>query len=277
MKHSATWPRSGRQLTRALRGDRPPLVIGHRGLPLLAPENTLRSFKLALDHGADGFEVDVVALADGTLVAGHSLDLVELCHGADRGDAGARTLDELRRLDAELATLEQVLELAEARPTTGPLLIDLKSRGLERPLIEAVRRHGLQERALLCSLERAQLVCLRELAPEIARSLSYPADRRRLSERKAIAPLVPLALHGLRLRLRRRIRGWLEQTGAAAVTLHHGVIGADLVRNCHEWGIAVFAWTVDDGRIRQRLVEAGADGIITNDPRPYPRKQDEIE
>ena len=260
-----------------LRGARPPLVIGHRGLPLLAPENTLRSFALALEHGADGFEVDVVALADGTLLAGHSLDLAELCHGADRGDAGTRTLDELRRLDAELATLEQVLELAEARLASGPLLIDLKSRGQERALIEALRRHGLQEQTLLCSLERAQLVCLREVAPEIARSLSYPADRRRLSERRMIAPLVPLAVHGLRLILRRRIRAWLEQTGAAAVTLHHGVIDTELVRNCHEWGIAVFAWTVDDAGVRQMAIEAGADGIITNDPRPYSRTHDEIE
>jgi glycerophosphoryl diester phosphodiesterase len=256
---------------------RPPLVIGHRGLPTLAPENTLRSFELALEHGADGFEVDAVALADGTLVAGHSLDLTELCHGAAHGSAGARRLDELRRLDPELATLEQVLELAAARLDSGPLLIDLKSEGQECALVEALRRHGLQEQTLLCSLERAQLARLRELAPEIARSLSYPADRRRLSERGAIAPFVPLALRALRLRLRRRIQRWLEQTGAAAATLHHDVIDAELVRRCHEWGIAVFAWTVDDARIRQRLLTVGADGIITNDPRPSARNTNEIE
>jgi glycerophosphoryl diester phosphodiesterase len=226
---------------------------------------------LALEHGADGFEVDVVALADGTLVAGHSLDLAELCHGAARGDAGTRGLDELRRLDPELATLEQVLEIAAARLGSGPFLIDLKSRGRERALVETLRRHGLQERALLCSLERSELACLRKLAPEIARSFSYPADRRGLSERRTIAPFVPLALRGFRLLLRRRIRSWLEQTGAAAVTLHHEVVDADLVRSCHEWGIAVFAWTVDDTHVQKRLVKAGADGIITNDPRPYAR------
>ena len=237
---------------------------------MLAPENTLRSFELALEHGADGFEVDAVALADGTLVAGHSLDLAELCHGAAHGGADARGLDELRRLDAGLATLEQVLGLAAARLSSGPLLIDLKSTGQERALIEALRRHGLQERVLLCSLERAQLVRLRELAPEIARSLSYPADRRRLSERRVLAPLVPLALRGLRLLLRHRIGTWLDETDAAAVTLHHDVIGADLVRSCHERGVAVIAWTVDDADVGRRLIEAGIDAIITNDPRLFP-------
>ena len=255
-----------------LRADRPPLAIGHRGLPLLAAENTLRSFELALEHGADGFEVDLVALADGTLVAGHSLELAELCHGAARGDAGALRLDKLRRLDPELATIEQVLEFAAARLRSGLLLIDLKSAGRERALIEALRRHGLQERTLLCSLERSQLAGLRELAPEIARSISYPADRRRLSERRTIAPFVPLALRGFRLLARLRIYSWLERTGAVAVTLHHGIIDADLVRRCHEWGVAVFAWTVDDAHTRQRLVEAGVDGIITNDPRSGVRK-----
>ncbi|MGA9761498.1 MAG: glycerophosphodiester phosphodiesterase [Gaiellaceae bacterium] len=251
-------------------------MIGHRGLPTLAPENTLRSFELALEHGADGFEVDAVALSDGTLLAGHSLDLAELCHGAAHGSTGARRLDELRRLDPELATLEQVLELAAARLGSGLLLIDLKSEGRESALVEALRRHGLQERTFLCSLERPQLARLRELAPEIARSLSYPADRRRLSERRPIAPFVPLALVALRLRLRRRIRRWLEQTGATAVTLHHDVIDAELVRSCHEWGIAVLAWTVDEASVRQRLMEVGVDAIITNDPRPSARKNDEI-
>jgi glycerophosphoryl diester phosphodiesterase len=256
-----------------LRGDQPPLVIGHRGLPALAPENTLRSFELALEYGANGFEVDIVALADGTLVAGHSLDLAELCHGAARGDAGMRTLGELQSFDSELATLEQVLELAEARLASGPLLIDLKSRGRERPLIDAVRRHELQDRTLLCSLERAQLVSLHELAPEIARSVSYPADRRRLSERRVLAPLVPLALQGLRLRLQQRLGVWLERTRATAVTLHYGVIDTNLVRGCHERGVAVIAWTVDDADTGSRLIEAGIDAIITNDPRPFIAKK----
>ncbi len=242
-------------------------------MPALAPENSLRSFELALEYGVDGVEVDVVALADGTLVAGHSLDLAELCHGAARGDAGVRTLSELQHLDSELATLEQVLELAAARLASGLLLLDLKSSGHERALVEAVRKHELQDRTLLCSLERSQLICLHSLAPEIARSVSYPADRRRLSERRALAPLVPLALRSLRLLLRHRIGSWLEQTRAAAATLHHGVIDADLVRNCHKRGVAVIAWTVDDADLGHREIEAGIDAIITNDPRPYIAKK----
>ena len=252
-----------------LRDDRRPLLIGHRGLPALAPENTLRSLGLALDHGADTFEVDVVALADGALVAGHSLNLAELCHGAAHGPAAQRTLTDLRRLDLELATFEEVLELASAQLEGLPFLIDIKAAGSERALVDAVRRHGLENQALLCSLERSVLVRLRGLAPEIVRSLSYPADRRRVSERRALAPVVPVALRGLRALLPFRLGSWLDETGAAAVTFHHGVINRALVQACHARGVAVLAWTVDDVEIRQRLFRAEIDAIITNDPRPY--------
>jgi len=253
-----------------LREGRRPLVIGHRGLPALAPENTLRSLGLALDHGADGFEVDVLALADGTLVAGHSLELAELCHGAASGPALQSTLSYLRRLDPELATFEEVLELASARLEGRPFLIDIKSAGSEQALADAVYRHGLEGQALFCSLVRSVLVRLRELAPEIARSLSYPADRRRISERRALAPVVPIALKVLRTLLPHRLGSWLDQTGASAVTLHHSVVSRPLVRACHVRRVAVLAWTVDDAMIQQRLFRAEIDAIITNDPRLLP-------
>ena len=252
-----------------LREGRRPLLIGHRGLPALAPENTLRSLGLALNHGADSFEVDVVALADGALVAGHSLDLAELCHGATHGPAARRGLTDLRRLDPELATFDEVLELASARLDGLPFLIDIKSAGSELALVDAVRRHGLDSQALLCSLERSVLVRLRELAPEISRSFSYPADRSRVSERPAFAPIVPVALRGLRALLPHRLGSWLDETGVAAVTLHHSVISRALVQACHGRRVAVLAWTVDNMKIGKRMFRAEIDAIITNDSRSF--------
>ena len=252
-----------------LREDRRPLLIGHRGLPALAPENTLRSLGLALDHGADSFEVDVIALADGALVAGHSLDLAQLCHGAIHGPAERRELTDLRRLDPELATFEEVLQLASARLGGLPFLVDIKSAGSEQALVDAVRGQGLGSQALFCSLERSVLVRLSELAPEIARSLSYPADKRRVSESRAFAPVVSVALRGLRALLPHRLGSWLDETGAAAVTLHHSVISRALVQACHARRVAVLAWTVDDLEIQQRLFRVEIDAIITNDPRPF--------
>ena len=65
---------------RLLRGDGPPIRVGHRGAALLAPENTLRSFEAALAAGAEEIEFDVLDLQDGSLVLAHSDDLLEVSH-----------------------------------------------------------------------------------------------------------------------------------------------------------------------------------------------------
>ncbi|MGH8733630.1 MAG: glycerophosphodiester phosphodiesterase family protein [Burkholderiales bacterium] len=56
---------------RLLRGDGPPIRVGHRGAAALAPENTLAAFRLALAQGADGIELDVWRCATGEVVVVH--------------------------------------------------------------------------------------------------------------------------------------------------------------------------------------------------------------
>ena len=70
---------------RLLRDDGPLIRVGHRGAAALAPENTLRSFEVALAAGVDAIEFDVLDLTDGPLVLAHSNDLAEVSHGAAVG------------------------------------------------------------------------------------------------------------------------------------------------------------------------------------------------
>jgi glycerophosphoryl diester phosphodiesterase len=53
----------------------PPWIVGHRGAGGEAPENTLESFRLAVEQGVDMVELDLQLTADGTLVAYHDRDL----------------------------------------------------------------------------------------------------------------------------------------------------------------------------------------------------------
>src|SRR5918995_1015630 len=120
--------------------------IGHKGAAALAPENTLRSIERALEVGVDMVEVDVVSLADGTLVLAHSDDLVEVSHGAARGRITGESLAELREVAPDLPTLDEALALIAAHDAAVQL--DVKRPGYERDLVEAVRSHGLVEQAL---------------------------------------------------------------------------------------------------------------------------------
>ncbi len=75
-----------------------PLIVAHRGDSANAPENTLAAFRLALENGADGIELDVMLSADQQLVVIHddTLDRTSTGHGK----VGDSPLAALRELDA---------------------------------------------------------------------------------------------------------------------------------------------------------------------------------
>jgi glycerophosphoryl diester phosphodiesterase len=227
-----------------LRGEGPVLRIGHRGAKALAPENTLESFRAAVEAGVDLVEFDALALGDGRLVVAHS--------PADVGP-GAPTLDEAFVFFGGAADVG--------------LHVDLKSPGSERELVDAIRRHGLLERTLVTCPLAGPLVALRALEPALRLGLGYPYDRFELSRRRALAPVTLAAVGAMRVALPYRIVGLLERAGASVASLHHLLVTRAAVLRCHRAGAAVLAWTVNDSRAIRALVRAGVDGIVTDDPR----------
>jgi len=207
------------------------LRVGHRGAAALAQENTLASFRLAVELGVDMVELDVLP----GLVLGHDL----------AGD----TLEDALRLFAE--------ELTRTR-----LLVDLKRPGYEDEVVGALHRHGLSERALVSSVDAASLLRIES----IPTSLSYPDDTRGLSTRPWLAPAVRCGIAVLRAALPRRIAGMCAAARVSAVTLHHGVVSPALLRRCP---VPVYVWTVDDPVLARRLEALGVAAIITNDPRIF--------
>ena len=95
------------------------IILGHRGASGHAPENTLEAFKLAMDMGAEGFELDVHLSKDGELVVIHDETVDRTTNG--KGLVWEKTLAELKELDAcnkmeayrgaKIPTLREVYEL----------------------------------------------------------------------------------------------------------------------------------------------------------------------
>src|SRR2546421_11915931 len=73
---------------KTLRREPHPIVIGHRGAAGYRLENTLPSFELAIDQGAEYIELDLVCTKDGVLVARHENVLAAVC-----GDEHSGTTD----------------------------------------------------------------------------------------------------------------------------------------------------------------------------------------
>jgi glycerophosphoryl diester phosphodiesterase len=245
------------------------LRVGHKGAAALAPENTLASLVRALELGVDLVEFDVLELGDGTLVLAHSDDLFEVSHGAARGEVRSRTLGELREAAPALPTLDEALAfLGERAPETG-IHLDMKWYGYEPAVLDALRRHRAVERTVVSTFHGRSLAILAELEPALTRALTYPYDRRGVAARRLLAPVVAGTLYGLARALPYRIGRLLDAAGASAAMLHHFVVTRAAVERCHARGAAVFAWTVDDRRVLRRVVKAGVDGVITNDPRIF--------
>jgi glycerophosphoryl diester phosphodiesterase len=245
-----------------------PLYVGHKGAAALEPENTLRSLARAVELGCDLVEFDVLDLTDGTLVLAHSDDLLEVSHGAAPGRVRTMSLGALREVAPELPTLDEALELLGGLDRVG-IQVDLKRSGFEDAVAHALRRNGLVERSIVSTFLVPSLLRLRQAEPSLARALTYPADRHGLSRRSWLAPAVRTATASLRRALPRRIQGMLRGVGASAAMLHFSVVSRSAVERAHAVGAAVFVWTVDDGLLLERMVAAGVDGVITNDPRIF--------
>lgn len=75
-----------------------PIIIGHRGGGLEAPENTLAAFKLAKENGATGVEFDLDFTKDGVPVIIHDSTVDRTTDGT--GKVCDFTYDEIRQLNA---------------------------------------------------------------------------------------------------------------------------------------------------------------------------------
>ena len=125
------------------------------------------------------------------------------------------------------------------------------------------------DRSWVSGVDAESLRQIAALAPELPRAYTLPRDRLGISKRGPLAPVVRAGLASVGASLPRRLPGLLAATGAAAATLHYSVASAAAIERAHAVGAAVYVWTVDDARTAGRLIAAGADGIITNDPRIF--------
>jgi glycerophosphoryl diester phosphodiesterase len=227
--------------------------VGHKGAAHIAPGNTPASFDAALACGVDMIEFDVLpedrrAPASSRLVLAH--DYGHALHSA--------------------YTLEQGLEhLASSAFATVELDVDLKMPGYEDRVVDALRRHGLVERALVSTQYMRSLVVVRALEPALRLGWSVPRVRRDY----AASRWLRVPAYGLLARIRRRLpavaAGHLRAGRCDALMTHWRLVTPRLVDAVRDAGGDLYVWTVDDARRIRALEAIGVTGVITNDPRLF--------
>ncbi len=236
-----------------------PLVVAHRGASATRPENTLPAIAEALALGADVIELDVHAAADGVAVLLHDRALLRTT-GSD-GTVDARSAAELACLDAgawrgaEFAgtvvpRLGDAVALIAGRDVT--LCLEFKDGEYRRPdlaaawLIARFDQFALHGRAV-ANLPRA-------VAAQVARR-----DRR-------IRLVLDCAERARDAQDAAAIAADLAAAGAHAVEYRHDMVAPEAVQACRRLGLPVWAWTANAPAEWDRLIAAGVDAILTDDP-----------
>ena len=251
------------------RRDGRPLRIGHRGAATLAPENTLQSFRAAVEVGVDLIEFDVLDLRGGELVIAHSNDLAEVSHGAASGTVRDRSLEDLREISPEVPTLDEALAFFVDEAREIGLHLDLKIRGTEADVVAALRRFDLLERSFVSSFHFRTVRRLAKIEPRIRAGITIPRGVLGITESGRGAPIARVALGVLRGVTPLGVPLALSSSRATALVLHHSLVDDRAVHRAHVRGAAVVTWTVDDRRDLARVDAAGVDAVVTNDPRIF--------
>jgi len=233
------------------RGTARPLVLGHRGARLDAPENTLRAFQLAVTQGADGVELDVRLAADSEPVVIHDLNLERITQGADRRNIEQVESQELERIDVgageHVPRLSEVLDWATS--SGAKLNVEIKHDG--RRTRELVRRVT----EVIAKVPQA-----REL---VLLSCFHPGVVKRLHR---LLPDLPVGwLVHARQRAMRSAPGW-RMLGAVAVHPELSLATPVALGRWRRAGALLLVWTVNDPDQARRLASLGVDGLISDSP-----------
>ena len=232
-----------------------PIIFGHRGACALAPENTIASFKLAVEHGADFIELDAKLSSDGEVMVIHDQTVDRTTNGTGR--VNQLTCAQLKALDAgskfdKKFTGEKIPSLDEVFKAVGKQIfinVELtnyasKNDDLVQKVVALVKANKMEDRILFSSFLPRNLVKAHELLPHAPVAiLCLEAIPGILSRSFAMMKISPKIIHPFLLDVNGRT-----------------------VKKEHERGRRVHVWTVNADSDLRRMIEAGVDGIFTDDP-----------
>ncbi|MGH2455462.1 MAG: glycerophosphodiester phosphodiesterase [Candidatus Limnocylindria bacterium] len=237
------------------------LVVAHRGASTQAPENTMESFRRAVEMGADAIELDVHLTADGQLAVIHDETLERTTDGT--GAVAAASMAELARLDAganhvardgtfafrgaglAIPTLAQVLDWL---PAGVGLVVEIKARAAADATVQALMSHPVRQagHASVISFDEQTLDRALELDPDLPTGYL----------------LVPTQPFEPALR-------WATEHGHAAVHPWEGDLGLDPAPKLTQalaYGRQVGCYVVNDPQRMQQLAAYGLWGFVTDVP-----------
>ena len=221
------------------------LKIGHRGAMGYEPENTLLSFKKALELNVDMIELDVHVCKTGEVVVIHDDKVDRTTDG--KGYVAKKTFQKIRTLDAgkgqKIPILQEVLDMVDRK---AKINIEFKGKGTAKPVFGIIEKYVKEKRwsyddFLISSFNRHELQKFYQLNPKVRLGI--------LIGRTAV---------GFE-RIAKKIHAY-------SVNAKMELVNKNFVDDARKKGLRVFVWTVNDFKDMERMKLLEVDGICSDFP-----------
>jgi len=224
------------------------IIIGHRGASNIAPENTLKAFRKAIELKADFIEFDVLESRDGELVISHDEEISRLT--GRYGFVRDLTLEELKTFDfgegEKIPTLQELIEITKGKIN---LNCEVIVKGISNKVIKILKKYDLTDSVLISSFKREELLKFQKIDPTV--KLAY-LDHNNYES--------PCSWD--------KKEEWIQfciNNKLYAINPFYPLVNQQFVDFAHDNNIKIFPFTVDSGPAMRKLIKFGVDGIITND------------
>lgn len=235
------------------------LLYAHRGSTLLAPENTLPAFELALSYGADIMEIDVRLSRDNQVIVIHDERVDRTCKG--QGRVRDLTLATLKRMDAAYhfkdlsntrhrgrgVRILSLSELFEWLPETR-INIDVKDKCIEsaKAVARVIREQNREYLVNVGSFHAPILKYFRQLLPEVTTAATQDE----------VADLY----------FRRRLCKSVNYEYLQIPTHYYGIPLATkgFIQHASQRDIKTVYWTINRAPLMHKLIALNVSGFVTD-------------
>ena len=215
------------------------IKVGHRGARAYEPENTVRSFRKAIELGVEAVELDVRKTKDDEIVVIHDADIKKTTNGT--GLVSDLTPQQIKSFSADknekIPMLEEALDFLDKKVK---IFIELKEAGIEEKVLSIIKKKGVQKNVVVVSFLEDALRRVRELDPEIETGLIYAEHKN-------------------------PVKAALELKAQWLLAFYKFTHTAN-VQKAHENGLKILVWTVNTPEEVAEMTKKGVDGIASDKP-----------
>ncbi|MDZ5474022.1 glycerophosphodiester phosphodiesterase [Bacillus sp. 31A1R] len=249
-----------------------PLVIAHQGGELLAPSNTMVAFEQAVELGVDVLEFDIHTTEDGHLVAIHDATVDRTTNG--EGVVAELTLEEIQSFDAGyhfvdlngensyrgkdiiIPTVEEIFKKFPHMKMVIEIKDDNPSERIEEiseNLWNLIQKYQMEDQVVITAFDQDIVETFKKVSNE---GTAIAGGRQEIKKFVIYHTIFARNLYTP------QVDTFQIPVSEAGIDLTK----SSLVKGAHRRGIDVHYWTIDDKETMKKLINAGADGIITNRP-----------